>query len=177
MSLNNILIFEGPDGSGKTNIATELATRLNYQYFKNQREHKLFSEEKFYSELYHCEMAMTFLSSVKFAGGGIVMDRFTPSEWAYSYAYNRKTNPEYILSLDKRLADLGACIIYLYKENVPDNFDDEFVTKEDITEIIDGYSDYFEKTSMQVIKLATDSEDLEAQVITLISELNKRNLI
>ena len=33
-----IIIFEGPDGCGKTNIAAELSRRLNIPVFKNDQE-------------------------------------------------------------------------------------------------------------------------------------------
>ena len=44
----NIIIFEGPDGCGKTNIATALSGHLNIPYFKNESEWEFFENDPSY---------------------------------------------------------------------------------------------------------------------------------
>ena len=42
-SSQQIIIFEGPDGCGKTNISTSLSKDIRVPYFKNKDEWKFFS--------------------------------------------------------------------------------------------------------------------------------------
>lgn len=166
-----VIIFEGPDSSGKSQIGRELSKRINVPYFKNNRESKrilsnLNSECAVYCGIYMAD----YLSST---GQNVIIDRFHISEYVYATVYNRETNFNDINTISRILTGIRAKVIYCYKENL-DNYNDNHIEKEKIPKIKSIYDEYFLKNCrLQTLKLKTDDQDLGKQVRKILSFLKE----
>lgn len=162
--MNKIILFEGPDLCGKTEIGKELSKQLKLSYFKNNTEHDNFRNNTFlqtaFVEAYYL---IDMLNQVEFKENGIILDRHIPSEYVYSKVYDRPTHEESIWKIDEILAGFGATIIYCTKTHYK-NFDDEVITLDKIEHIKYFYEEYFAKTKMPVIRLDTTDENLEREI-------------
>jgi thymidylate kinase len=170
--MNNILIFVGPDNSGKTEISQALSEKLNYQYYKNDTEHYHFVEDSFFNLVkYHAPGMIDFFKKIKIKEG-VVLDRYTPCEYAYAKTYNRNLDEKLIFKLDEELASLNTVIIYCYKDHY-EEFDDEVVELKDMKTVMKYYEEYFNKSKIPVIKIETSSEDLSKQIPELLNKLKE----
>lgn len=162
--MNKIIIFEGPDLCGKTEIGKELSKQYKLSYFKNNCEHENFRNNNFLGTAFvEAFYLLDMLKQVEFKENGIILDRHIPSEYVYSKVYDRITHEESIWKIDEELADLGATIIYCTKTHYKD-FNDEVITLDKIEHIKYFYEEYFTKTKMNVIRLDTTDENLEREI-------------
>src|SRR5881396_2009054 len=109
---NKIIIVEGPDGCGKTNIAQGLSLKFAIRYFKqtDQRGNWLAKDPDTYlHELRFGERRQ--LDLIRQLGLDLVMDRGFPSEWVYSKVFGRNTDPGYLREVDQEYARLGTYIV------------------------------------------------------------------
>ena len=83
-SSQQIIIFEGPDGCGKTNISTALSEKIRVPYFKNKDEWKFFVDNPSYFVNALTYGDPYFLSYLEQTGASVIVDRWYPSEWVYS---------------------------------------------------------------------------------------------
>ena len=169
-----ILIFEGPDRTGKTEIATTLGKFLNLDTFKNKKEHEVVEKgDNLNGLLYETSYLLQLLKQIKFGSNGIILDRHFPSEYVYAKVLKRETNEDFIWKMDEEFAKLNAVIIYCYKSSY-DNYNDTHIKKDKIPLIRDVYeNDYLKKTKMNIIKLDTKSENLQEQIQYILQELTK----
>jgi len=166
---NDIIIFEGPDRCGKTEIAKNLADILDYQYFKNTEEHNNFKKGSFNVSI-ELKYITSLLSNIEVKGNGIIFDRFFISEYVYAKMYKRSLNLKEIKHYDSLYAKSNAKIIYCYKDKYR-TYDDEIIDIKHINKIKKLYEQYFNKTEIKVFKLKTDDEDLINQLAVIISWL------
>lgn len=172
--MNKIIIFEGPDRCGKTEIGKALANKLKLSYFKNSYEHSNFSNNGFISTAFvEANFLLDLLNQVDFKENGLILDRNIPSEWVYSKVFNRETKEELIFEIDKKLADLGAIIIYCYKDKY-ENFDDEVIELEKIEKLKNKYIEYLELSKIPSLILNTTDENLEKQLNEIYKWINDR---
>jgi thymidylate kinase len=172
--MKHIIIFEGPDRTGKSEIGQTLADVLNIAYFKNPNEHNNFKE---YNTLdafrYDTKYILSLIQADVFKNSGIILDRHFPSEYVYAKVYNRKTDENLIWHYDNEFAKLNATIIYCYKSTY-DDFSDELISENDIKNIRNVYeNDYLKNTKMNIIKLETSNENLQEQISYIMSKLIK----
>lgn len=164
-------IFGGPDRSGKTTIAKALAETIGAQYYKNDNQREFFekrpNEFKLLTE-YQAPSFVHFLENVTIPGG-VVIDRFTPCEFAYSAAYERETNVPLIMDVDWRLSKLGFIFVFCFKSEYPE-WDDDLVAKEKVPSLIHNYLRYAQITSMQFVILNTTSQNLQSQLNTILQK-------
>jgi thymidylate kinase len=162
--MNKIIIFEGPDLCGKTEIGKALSKELKMSYFKNTAEHNSFREDSFtQSAFIESNYLFSLLNQINFPDNGIILDRHMPSEYVYSKVYNRKTNFDLIWETDNKFANLNTTIIYCFKTKYKD-FNDEVISFDKIEKIKEMYEDYFSKTKIKVIRLNTTDENLEREI-------------
>jgi len=177
--MSQIIIFEGHDNSGKTSIATNMARMWNYQYFKSHLQAKHFKERTFLQALrFETDYLLDFLEQVQVGGKGLIIDRHLPSEFAYSFAFDRETDHEYIWNADEKLAKMRACIIYCYKDEVI-NYEDHLIDESKVQAIKEGYEWYLEKTKMKYLKLNTTNQILHeqlAQIGAFVREAYSNNI-
>jgi len=165
-----ILIFEGPDGCGKTNIARELERVIGIPYFKNESEWSCFEDDPSYFI-----NAMTygdpyFLSYLEQTKASVIMDRWYPSEWVYSKAFKRPTDYGVLRSIDDRAAALDAKIIIPCRtsyDGVVDQFESiKPAILQDIEEIYRAFSDW---TNCDTFFLNVDDENLDRELFEVLN--------
>ena len=170
-----IIFMEGPDGTGKTNIAKALADKYTMKIYKNDAEFKLYAEDstnKFISLLRYSGPAEYHM--VKLLRPDIIFDRNYISEYAYSKAFNRETDLALIKAFDSLYSKLNSMVIYCYKKEYK-NYKDDFIDLEKINEIDSIYRTYFDTiNTLPIYMLDTTTENLSEQIRLLSSFVEKR---
>ncbi len=162
---NLVIIFEGHDCSGKSSIAIELSKILGIPYFKNPKEHEWLKKGKMvdatrYGGLY----LANFIAIAKYP---VIMDRGYASEYVYSKVFGRQTDIGAIFEIDRIYADIGAKIVYCYKDDLTD-YQDELVDVEHVNAIKVAYEEFFKLTKCEVFRLNTDDKDLDRQIVEIM---------
>lgn len=181
MSNQRIIIFDGPDGCGKTQIAAALSERIGVPVFKNEFEWKHFStenkDEYFVNAIKYQHPYL--LSFLKQTGNSVIFDRAHPSEFAYSSVFNRKTDWDALTECDEMSYDMNAKIIIPFRTSY-DNVEDEFgVTSEHLEKIFNEYKAFARWTKCEVYFLNVDDEDLDRElreVIGFVGEYDESTL-
>jgi thymidylate kinase len=162
-----IIILEGCDGTGKTEIGKELSRILNIPYFKNNKEHIHFFDEnitkyRFLDQLYIYE----FLKQTKYS---VIIDRAFPSDIVYTNVF--RPNKELINTLydiDEKFSNLNTIIIYCYKQN--HFIDDEIIDSSKYLSITNEYEKYLLYTKCRVINLNTTDENLNREINEILEK-------
>ena len=157
----NLIIFEGPDLCGKTNIAEEVSRRLGIPVYKSGREHDLFHDKDAqYLTLKYGNYEM--IKILDTTSASIMFDRFFPSEWVYSQVYDRTRDLSLVMEYDRYWASLGGKIIWLDKPEM--DGEDELIESSRYNEIRQKYEEYMALTECDIFRLDTTDRDLENQV-------------
>tara|TARA_R110002060_G_scaffold25513_1_gene34973 strand:- start:1231 stop:1773 length:543 start_codon:yes stop_codon:yes gene_type:complete len=175
-----VIIFEGPDGCGKSNIASALSDILGVPTFKNEAEWEHFPKG---------EKTDYFLNAIRFAHPhlleyfrqtktSVILDRAYPSELVYSKIFGRNTDMKALRHCDDVCASMGAKIIIPHRtsySNVTDQFD--FVDENLLNSVHDGYMNHFLKwTKCEVHLLNVDDEDLSREVSDILQFIGETNV-
>jgi len=158
-----IIILEGADNTGKTNIANEFI-RLNPEYvkFKGNREADIFKFSGCKELPYiQGEFFVDVISQLKVKN--LIIDRFYPSEFVYSKVYNRYQDLGSIFKLENSMKKLGAVILYCYKTEYK-TFEDELVEFSQIERIKEVYDYFLSITNLPFLVLDTTDEDLDREM-------------
>lgn len=156
-----LIIFEGPDMCGKTEISHAVAERLGVPVYKSGREHDLFHDKDAqYLTLKYGNYEMIKL--LETTNANVIFDRFFPSEWVYSQVYDRTRDLELVMEFDKYWASLGGKIVWLDKPEM--DGEDELIENDRYNQIREKYKQYMSMTSCEVYHLDTSDHDLENQV-------------
>ena len=171
-----IIIFDGPDMCGKTEMAHEISRRIDVPYFKNKNEWTFFENDTSYFKNALTYGDPYFASYLEQTGTSVIMDRWYPSEWVYSKAFTRSTNLDALTHVDEVAASLGAVIIIPYRTSY-DGLVDQFesVTPAKMAEIEMLYKAFAVWTKCEVFWLNVDDEDLERETTQILEFLNKEN--
>ena len=161
-----ILIIEGPDNCGKTNIASLLSDVLKIPVYKSGREVDAFKEKDAQYNILKWGVYEQ-LKMVETYDSGIIFDRFFPSEFVYSKVYNRKSDIELIKKYDKDFNRLGGKIIFLDKQIM--DGEDELIHENQYQEIREQYKIYKnEITSCDYITIDTTDRNEHMQLTKLL---------
>ena len=170
-----IIFMEGPDGTGKSNIAEALADKYKMKVYKNDAEFRLYNEDstnKFINLLRYSGPAEYHM--VKLLRPDIIFDRNYISEYAYSKAFNRETDLALIKAFDSLYSKLNSMVIYCYKKEYK-NYKDNFIDLEKINEIDLAYRLYFNTiNTLPIYMIDTTTENLPEQVRLLSAFIEKR---
>lgn len=164
-------MFEGPDRTGKSNIAAALGKTLNIPVYKNSIEHKLYNTDSTF--LFKDVVSISAPIELKFASlfKSVIFDRNFISEWVYGKAAYRKIDENLLLKLDEEYGKLGAIVIYCYKTKYKE-FDDEHHEVSHMRKIDSLYKFYLTtKTTMRVVWLNTTDENINSQLDFLLKTL------
>ena len=172
----HVIIFDGPDMCGKTEMATELSSLIKVPYFKNESEWKFFEKDPPYFKNALSYGDTFFYSYLQQTGASVILDRSYPSEWVYSKAFLRVTNKEALGAVDELASCLHAKIIIPYRTSY-DGLEDQFssITPERMYEIEGLYRKFAEWTSCDVLLLNVDSEDLDSEIFQILKFINKED--
>ena len=161
MNEQRIIIFDGPDGCGKTNIAQELSALSGITYFKNEDEHRYFRSDPSYFINAIRYVDRYFTSYLEKSGSSIILDRAWPSEWIYSQAMDRETDMETLRELDIRHAKLGTTIIIPFRSDYS-GVDETYPELQSQLQNLDRlYRKFAEWSQCRTIMINVDDEDLK----------------
>lgn len=160
-----VVLFDGPDKCGKTEMARELARRLEIPYFKNTAEWDAFSHSPDYfanAMKYGDDYFYRFLRDT---GVSCVLDRSYPSEWVYSKVYKRKTFNDSLKKVDGLAASFGTKVILPYRSSYLGMKDDiHEIGEEELVAIHKEYSNFAKWTRCDVLNLCVDDENLDREM-------------
>lgn len=167
-----IVVFDSPDGTGKTNISQALSRELKVPYFRMDSQHDNWRKGRFKDAL---EFDQTYLASfLKQTKTNVIIDRAYPSEWVYSRVYKRKTNDEVLKQVDAEFARMGAYIVVPLRRDYSKSREDEVVTPEKLKPLHDKYLEFCEWTRCSTIQIYVDdfNDDINKQLPLLLKELD-----
>ena len=169
----HIIIFDGPDMCGKTEMAKELSSLIKVPYFKNENEWKYFENDSSYFKNALAYGDTFFYSYLQQTGASIILDRSYPSEWVYSKAFLRVTNDEALSDIDKMASTIKTKIVIPYRtsyEGLQDQFSS--ITPARLKEIEALYREFSTWTSCDTLLLNVDSEDLDDEIFKVLRFIN-----
>jgi len=169
------IVIEGTDQCGKTEIAKELAKRLNMIYFKNRIEWKVFDQnpEKSFEGIVKFGDPM-LLDFIEQSGVSVVFDRAWPSEWVYSRAFGRESFTEGLRILDDWHAEHDTHIIICTRENLKvDDLFPEKLNVEKVKEIDGRYHEFVKWSNCKCHVLSVDDENLDREIEEILSFINE----
>ena len=169
-----IIIFDGPDMCGKTEMACKLSDIYNVPYFKKKNEWEFFEKDPSYFKNALTYGDPYFASYLEQTKASVIMDRWYPSEWVYSRVFNRGTNDEVLERVDSMIAALGGKIIIPFRtsyEGLVDMF--ESVTPEKMQEIEGVYREFAKWTKCPVLFLNVDDENLQREINEIVPFYNQ----
>lgn len=166
--LNDIIIFEGHDMSGKTTIAKALANQTGLPYFKIERDNKWWDPDT--NLKYTTEEISKFLAKTNMR---VILDRWVPSDYVYSKLFNRHIDFDRIFKIDKILAKTKTLIVLCYKDKYAfqiDEKDKDLVGPDVYNKMTNLYFEYAKKSECNIFKLNTSDENLTKQ-LSLITNI------
>lgn len=170
-----VLMFGGPDMTGKTNIAKELSRRLDIPYFKSSEEGKTFlsNQDKFIMDLRYADPRVA--DFVLQTNHSVIFDRGYPCEWVYSKFFNRDTDLNALRYVDDIHSAIGTKIIITYRssyENIIDDLNPDIAGSK-LRDIEMLYREFLSWTKCQCFFLNVDSNDLDHEIKNIMKFLNR----
>lgn len=167
MKQQQLLILEGPDMVGKTEISKEVSKRWNVPRFKASNEHQSFLHEEgsFLNHLRYADPRV--VDMLKQTGHSVIFDRAYPSEWVYSRVLGRKTDDKMLQFVDESFAALGTFIVICRRstyEGIVDDVDPQRLNTETIKKIDRTYLEFSRWTRCKTFMLNVDDQDLDREV-------------
>ena len=171
--MQKVIIFDSPDGTGKTNIAQALSAKLNIPYFKYPAEHAFWKADLFATAL---EFDQKFMASYLYqTKSNLVWDRAYPSEWVYSQVFKRQTSFGTLRDIDNIYALLGAWIVVPLRTDYSNSREDDLVTNQQLAYLHDKYNEFCDEwTSCNTLRIYVDtfSNNLNSEITALIDHLS-----
>jgi len=172
-----IIIFEGPDQCGKTEIGNKLSKILNIPYFKNDSERQGFKDDKDYFINMLRYSDPFFLSYLRQSKADVILDRSFPSEYVYSKAFGRETDIEALKWVDEQYSRLNALIIVCYrtKYTMDDDLCPERLNAKKLEEIDSLYREFSNTfTKCKVMFLNVDDENITREIGDIIKFMKEK---
>jgi hypothetical protein len=162
-----IIILEGTDMCGKTEISIELSKRLFIPRFKASNEHKDFLSEKnnFLIDLQHSDFRVVDL--LKQTQQSIIFDRAYPSEFVYSHVLGRVTDLDALKRIDEAYAALGTKIVICHRssyEGIVDDIDPVRLNSHKLQCLDERYVTFSTWTKCECLRLNVDDENLDREI-------------
>jgi len=170
-----VVIFEGPDRCGKTNIARELSKRLKIPYFKNSVEIDKFGildDEYFTKASRYIDTYMTdFLYQTKTS---VIFDRNYPSEYVYPRVFGRKQDLSILKKIDDMHVKIGTKIVIPQRSSYTDITDPVHpqINEDRLRELDELYEEFSIWSQCEVLRLNVDDEDLTREVNEVLAFLS-----
>lgn len=166
-----IIMLEGPDWTGKTNIAHSLGKLLGIPIYRpaGQNIMRFGSWSIVEGKLYEGFALVDFLSKT---GQSVIFDRSYPSEYVYSKVMNRKFHEETLTELDLAFASIKTKIVICYKSNL-DGYQDDLIPKEQIEPLVETYKIFDEFTTCKTFWLDTYLTSLSEQMSSIVGFLQR----
>lgn len=166
-SKQTVIILDGTERTGKTNIAKGLSERLGIPIFKAQVQKKFFMGDRSQFLPFLRFGETTLADFLEQTGTSVILDRNWPSEIVYSEYFNRPTDPDVVAQLDETYARMGALIVVCTRLNGYAGFvdeDDLTIKEKQIAEIDALYKKRIPNVKTRHIFLDTSDENLEREL-------------
>lgn len=162
----SIVIFEGPDSTGKTSIAKAFVKKHpEFQYFKVKKEKQYVAKlkPKAIQEMHEHELRFFYemASQIDF---NVIMDRSYPSEYVYGKLF-RKIDENFILQQDKKFGKLGVKIVILTKPDAM--LSDNLFNRKQLVQVKEGYIQFAKKTRCKLLVMDTSDRNIDSQLAKL----------
>lgn len=164
----HIIIFDGPDGCGKTEMGKALSQITGIPYFRMATQHENWRKGAFKTAL---EFDQTYIAEfLRQTGHSAIIDRAYPSEWVYSRVFGRETNERVLEQVDNTFADLGARIVIPIRDLYVK--EDEVIPNEKMWDIHDAYLEFRKWTSCSTHVMNVDvlKNNLQAELSCLLQD-------
>jgi thymidylate kinase len=177
MKKQQIIIFEGVDMCGKTEISKKLSKKLKIPRFKAINEHDVFldKKDKFLHHLRYADpRVVDLLGQTK---QSIIFDRTYPSEYVYSQILNRQSDFASLRFVDDEYAKLDTKIIICKRKSycgIQDDLDSS-INEEVLTKLDKMYDEFATWTKCKVLKLYVDDENLKREIKEILEFINVKN--
>lgn len=171
MSKQRVIIFDSPDGTGKTNISQALSKETGIPYFRMDTQHDNWRKGKFKTAL---EFDQTYISSfLRQTGHSAIFDRAYPSEWVYSQVFTRDTNTKVLFQVDEAFAKMGAIIVIPLRDDYRSNREDEVIPNNLLPEIHERYLEFKQWTQCKTVELYVEEygDDLTREIPALLKAI------
>lgn len=168
-----VIIFDSPDGTGKTNISQALSQELKVPYFRMGSQHDNWRRGKFKTAL---EFDQTYISEfLRQTGHSVIIDRAYPSEWVYSRVFGRDTNTKVLFQVDEAFAKMGTTIVIPLRHDYSKSREDEVVLNSELPKLHDAYLEFQKWTQCNTIAIYVDDfeNDLNRELPLIIGSLEK----
>lgn len=163
MTRQYLIVWDGPDKCGKTEMAKEYSRRKGIPYFKNHRETPSFDDPDYFIRC--CEFVESFfLPYLDQTRASLIQDRSWPSEYVYSRVFARRRDDKLIKRLDSEFARLGTRIIIPHRSSYVGIEDDIATISPKLQQIHDLYAEFADWTLCKTLWLNVDDEDLEREM-------------
>lgn len=169
------IVIEGPDGTGKTNVAKRLSEILGVSYYKSTTEKSIFLRQSDPIAVLNL-VTREQLHIVSALNLDVVFDRFIPSEFAYSKAYKRCTSAELLFEHDSTWNDIGGSYVFLDKPKPDKEWSDDLVKIEMYDTIRSAYEEFKTLTKCRHITIDTSDRDIDSQVSRILLFLKREQL-
>lgn len=162
-----VVIFDGPDRCGKTNISKAFAWRYGIPYFKNESERTYFDvpDTTYFTNAtkYIDSYMASFLLKT---GTSVILDRAWPSEFAYPRVFNRKQDMGILREIDRRWSWLDTRIVITHRSSyvgICDQVHDR-ITSDKLQLLDEVYHEFADWTMCKTLLLNVDDEDLTREL-------------
>lgn len=170
-----IIIFDSPDGTGKTNIAQALSMDLKIPYFRMDTQHQNWRKGKFKEAL---EFDQPYLAEfIRQTHSNVIIDRAYPAEWVYSRVFDRPTNDEVLEQIDLAFARMGAYIVIPVRHDYSKARKDDLVDKKHLPLLHETYMEFARWSRCTTITIYVDAfgNDLKKEIAALKEDLDFGN--
>ena len=102
----------------------------------------------------------------------VILDRWMGSDYMYDKLFNRHSDMNKILDIDKRLAKLNAVIIICYKQPkyyTKDEKDSKLFKQEEYSKMTALYKKYAKISNCRILMIDTSDENLDKQLNKIIA--------
>lgn len=165
-----IMIMEGPDGTGKTNIGYAISQILKVPYFRMGSQHDNWRKGRFKDAL---ELDQTYLVELlRQTRYDLLIDRAYPSEWVYSRVFERETNMKVLTEIDQAFAKMGAYIIVTLRRDYGKGPADDLIPSRLLPRLHEAYLDFVRWTKCSVVTIYVDDFEgrLDRQLPAIMGE-------
>lgn len=176
--MKKVIIFEGPDGAGKSTISKALSERIKCPIYYTDKSKSRNPTSKYWVEnLVYGETKLLEVFESLYKTGldvPVIRDRSFYSEFVYAEVFGRTTSIKTIFDLDAGYATssyFSTLVVYCLKDSyeVGEDFDS---VKENIEAIDEVYRTLPRIFTAKSLVLNTSDQDLPKQLELIMRELN-----
>lgn len=161
----SIIIFDGPDMCGKTEMSKALSDLLDIPYYKNENEWAAFVNDPSYFTNALKYGDVFFYDFLYKTSTSVILDRSYPSEWVYPQVFNRPKDDATLRHVDTMAARAGAKIIIPFRVSYSGITDDVHdISSKQLSDIDYYYTKFAEWTQCETLHLPVDDEDLGREI-------------